>query len=76
VRWQLEGSDGTPTFSFSWLECAGPAVARPERKGFGTAVLEQIMAEYVDQQPEMGFETAGFTYALRGRLAAIAAQKV
>jgi PAS domain S-box-containing protein len=76
VRWRLDTAGGTPMFSFGWLERAGPTVARPERKGFGTAVLEQIMAEYVDQQPEMAFEKEGFTYALRGRLAAIVAQKV
>jgi PAS domain S-box-containing protein len=72
VRWQLSTND-TPAFSFSWLERGGPAVTPPERKGFGTAVLEQIMAEYIGQRPEMRFEKEGLTYALQCPLAAISA---
>jgi hypothetical protein len=66
-------SDGAPTFSFSWQERGGPTVTRPLRKGFGTAVLEQVMADYVGRRPEMRFEEDGFTYALQCPLAAIAA---
>jgi two-component sensor histidine kinase len=74
VRWQLGTPNDTPTFSFSWCERGGPTVATPERKGFGTAVLEQIMAEYIGRRPEMRFEIEGFTYALQCPLAAIAAE--
>jgi PAS domain S-box-containing protein len=73
VHWRLVTSAGPATFSFSWQERGGPTVVQPVRKGFGTAVLEQVMAEFVGQRPEMGFEEEGFTYALQARLAAIAA---
>jgi PAS domain S-box-containing protein len=73
VHWRMATSNGAATFSFSWQERGGPTVMPPERKGFGTAVLEQVMAEFVGQRPEMGFEEEGFTYALECRLAAIAA---
>jgi PAS domain S-box-containing protein len=73
VRWRLDGSTGASVFNFSWQERSGPTVTPPERKGFGTAVLEQIMAECVGQRPEMRFEKEGFAYALRCPLAALAA---
>jgi PAS domain S-box-containing protein len=73
VRWQLGTPSDTPAFSFSWRERGGPMVGVPERKGFGTAVLEQMMSEYIGQRSEMRFEKEGFTYALQCPLAAIAA---
>jgi two-component sensor histidine kinase len=71
VRWRVATSNGAPTFSFSWRERGGPVVALPQRKGFGTAVLEQMMAEFVGQPPELTFEREGLAYALQGPLTTI-----
>ena len=47
----------------------------PERKGFGSTVLEQVMAEYFDTPPRIDFATSGVVYELTGLLDGIAAEK-
>ena len=40
----------------------------PAGKGFGTAVLEQVMAEYFENPPQIEFATNGVGYAVVGSL--------
>ena len=43
----------------------------PTQKGFGSAVLEQVMAEYFEVPPEIQFPVAGVIYELTGSLDAL-----
>jgi hypothetical protein len=45
-----------------------PRVSPPTQKGFGTAVLEQVMAEYFDAPPWIEFANAGVCYEIVGSL--------
>ena len=46
----------------------------PSRKGFGSTVLEQVMAEYFEMPPQMEFAADGVRYEVVGELESIAAQ--
>ena len=70
IRWSFDKPDGA--FRFRWQERGGPPVVAPERKGFGSAVLEQVMAEHFDDPPQIDFASEGICYQLNGSLEDIA----
>lgn len=72
IGWSVAQPNGARTYVFHWRESGGPRVIQPQARGFGSAVLEQVMAEYSDDRPIMDFTESGFTYQLSGSLAAIA----
>ncbi|REF84653.1 PAS domain S-box-containing protein [Methylovirgula ligni] len=75
INWQVFEDGGRRFFAFRWQEEGGPPVQVPERKGFGSTVLEQVMAEYFDTPPRIDFATSGVVYELTGLLDGIAAEK-
>ncbi|MFT3973852.1 MAG: PAS domain-containing protein [Amaricoccus sp.] len=44
VHWRIETTDGAPRLIWSWTETGGPAVAPPERRGFGRFLIERVLA--------------------------------
>ena len=60
-------------FSFDWVESEGPTVAPPERSGFGTRLVERVVAPYFDGTAALVFDPAGVRFSLRGRAAAASA---
>ena len=43
VAWSDRPIGGVETFSFSWTESGGPAVSEPEKKGFGSRLIERML---------------------------------
>jgi two-component system CheB/CheR fusion protein len=43
VAWRLENT-GTPRVSLEWRESGGPAVRAPERRGFGSTLIERAVS--------------------------------
>ncbi len=74
ISWSLDNANRA--FCFRWQERGGPPVLAPERKGFGSAVLEQVMAEQFDEPPQIEFAPKGIFYQLNGSLDAIAPDEV
>jgi PAS domain S-box-containing protein len=73
IAWSVSELNGNSIFRFRWEERGGPPVSEPERRGFGSAVLEQVMAEYFDRPPRIEFAPGGVKYELSGSLEALAA---
>ena len=48
ISWSIAKPNGHSQFLFKWQERGGPQVRAPSRKGFGTTVLEQVMADYFE----------------------------
>lgn len=74
IIWTVSKPNGYQEFNFRWQERNGPPVEPPTRRGFGSAVLEQVMAEYFDMPTRIEFEATGVRYELRGSLDAITGQ--
>jgi two-component sensor histidine kinase len=74
INWSIGQPNGHREFTFRWEERGGPRVTQPVRKGFGTTVLEHVMAEYFETPPEMEFVDVGVRYQVVGPLAAITNQ--
>jgi PAS domain S-box-containing protein len=70
VNWRLIDEEGRPFFLFGWRERGGPPVTAPQRKGFGSTVLEHVMAEYFETR--IDFAPSGIVYELKGAFDGIA----
>jgi PAS domain S-box-containing protein len=57
------GSDSN-TFTVSWTEREGPPVSRPERRGFGTMVMEVMAKRSVDGTVDLDYAPSGSTWRL------------
>ena len=73
LNWLIREEGGERLFTFRWKEEGGPIVAAPQRKGFGSTVLERVMAEYFEVR--IDFAASGVIYEMRGPLEAIMAEK-
>lgn len=65
IAWQL-AADGA--FRFEWQEEGGPEVVKPERRGFGSRLTNQIVPSYFDGSGETQFTPEGLRYVLDGTL--------
>jgi two-component sensor histidine kinase len=74
ISWSILQPDAHRQFNFRWEERGGPPVMPPAHKGFGSAVLEQVMAEYFGAPPQIEFAVGGVRYVVTGSLEAIAHQ--
>ena len=52
-----------------WLESNGPPVSPPARSGFGSVLIEKIVATYFDGSAELNFDPAGVAFHLSGTIA-------
>lgn len=71
VRWSGAGggsvsgaTDGGPALTLEWVECGGPPVSPPSRKGFGSQMLEQFAAMELGAEVELRHDPQGVSYRL------------
>ena len=74
INWSIGKPNGHDQFMFRWQERNGPQVSPPLRKGFGSTVLEQVMADYFETPPQVEFEANGVRYEVIGSLETISVQ--
>jgi two-component sensor histidine kinase len=70
VTWQIEPGDPEPALALTWKETGGRAVTKPIRRGFGTALLEEMLAYEFEAQTTLTYEPDGLRCALRVPLTA------
>lgn len=58
LGWAIGGSDGRRV-SIAWTETGGPPVTAPERQGFGSRLIRQVLSSDLDAEVSMAFEPAG-----------------
>ena len=76
IHWSVLKPNSHRLFVFRWQEHGGPPVTQPKQKGFGSAVLEQVMAEYFETPPAIDFAAAGVSYELSGSLDAMTTEGI
>lgn len=70
IEWGIDRPGSS--FKFSWSERGGPAVRAPERRGFGTRMIAQMMERALQGKSTLNFESSGLTWSLVCDLQAIA----
>lgn len=69
VSWEVaEDAHGDPLFRLSWQERNGPPVSAPERRGFGSRLIERVLAAEVDGTVQMAFHPQGLHCTIEGAL--------
>jgi PAS domain S-box-containing protein len=61
IVWQRSHEQPT-TFSMSWREMGGPKVLPPQRRGFGTTVIEAMVAASLDGCVTLDYYATGFQW--------------
>jgi two-component sensor histidine kinase len=61
IGWGITDGD---TFSMTWTEREGPPVLAPERRGFGTIVIEAMAERSVGGTVNLGYVLSGVTWSL------------
>jgi PAS domain S-box-containing protein len=72
IEWQMDETAGV--LIFRWQERGGPVVKPPAAKGFGSAVLEYVMADYFSETPNLNFDPGGVRYEVKCALRAVEPQ--
>jgi PAS domain S-box-containing protein len=64
IRWDLAGRDEARRFSFSWCEQGGPPVTAPTRTGFGSRMIERVMAQHIRGTARIDYRPAGLVFMI------------
>lgn len=57
------------TFTFDWTESGGPPVSAPKRSGFGSVLIEKVVATYFGGSATLDFDPSGVSFRLSGNIA-------
>lgn len=66
VNWDLEEREDRPELLLNWTEAGGPAVAMPDRKGFGSKLISTGLVG--SGGVELDFKPAGLNASFRAPL--------
>ncbi|MBW9114850.1 PAS domain-containing protein [Rhizobium cauense] len=64
ISWQVVHDDEDEQLEFIWVESHGPPVARPDRKGFGSQMIERALSAYVRGRAELDYRPDGLIFRL------------
>jgi two-component sensor histidine kinase len=65
VSWRIVRDDDPPRFVLTWQESGGPPIASPpSRTGFGTRLLQQVLALEIGGDVEMDYSGTGLKVTL------------
>ncbi len=62
IAWGVHGA----VFSLEWIETGGPVVEEPARRGFGSRLIEEVVASYFDGDAHLDFHPEGVRFRLIG----------
>jgi two-component sensor histidine kinase len=72
VAWRIDRSHDDRRLHLSWSESGGPPVAKPLRRGFGTLLIENSLAQEFDATVRLDFAPGGVEFRAMIPLARIA----
>ncbi|WP_262299955.1 PAS domain-containing protein [Microvirga sesbaniae] len=64
VRWGIVDGE-RPMLHFTWVEHGGPRVGKPTRQGFGTRLLQRVLAAQLQAEVSMEFLEEGLRFSMR-----------
>jgi two-component sensor histidine kinase len=73
IRWTIVDPAGDQRLRFEWIETGGPPVVAPARRGFGSRMIERLLAAEIDGTIDLAFPTTGVTCTIDAPLATILA---
>jgi len=64
VRWSLSKTGDVQMVVLDWRERNGPLVTPPKRRGFGTTLLEKVVAVQCEAKIELDYDPAGLHFKM------------
>jgi len=68
LAWSITGDGDDAVLAVSWREEGGPPVTPPERKGFGSALIERSLRSYFSGKAATDYRPEGLVFELEARL--------
>ena len=72
ITWAADVTGAPPAFDFRWEERDGPPVMPPTRKGFGSNMIEKVLAYEVSAKVQMDYAATGLVCVATAPLIAVA----
>ncbi|KQP08692.1 sensor histidine kinase [Methylobacterium sp. Leaf93] len=64
VRWSVDRREAGRVLDLSWTETGGPPVTPPERKGFGSTLLQRVLAQQCNAEVVIAYEVEGLRFQM------------
>ncbi|MCB5176328.1 MULTISPECIES: PAS domain-containing protein [Microvirga] len=64
VKWEVVRGGDRPILRFSWTERGGPRVSMPTRQGFGSRLLQRVLATQLQADVNMDFPEDGLRFTM------------
>ncbi|WP_349237268.1 HWE histidine kinase domain-containing protein [Bosea sp. ASV33] len=64
IRWSVGRPQSEDAFRFEWIESGGPPVTKPRRQGFGSRLVERVMAQKFQGEVALDYRPEGLRYVL------------
>ncbi len=68
IRWRVDGGD---RLNIEWTERGGPPVQRPERRGFGSRIVELALPNELGGEVNVDYRAEGLHCSIRSTLSAL-----
>jgi len=68
LAWSIDGGGADATLAVYWRENGGPPVTLPERKGFGSVLIERSLRSYFSGKAATEYRPEGLVFELQARL--------
>jgi len=68
LSWSIGGTGPDAPFAFTWQERGGPPVTVPDRKGFGSTLIERSLRSYCSGTAATEYRPDGLLFQLHARL--------
>jgi len=72
IGWTTGRPNSEDVFRFEWAESGGPPVVEPDRQGFGSRLVERVMAQKFHGEVELDYRPEGLRYVLATTMAHVA----
>lgn len=64
IKWRVPLWGRPGAFTFEWIERGGPAPTPPTRRGFGTRLIEEVVANDFNGTARIAFDPGGIRYTI------------
>lgn len=64
IRWGIGRDPGGDVFRLDWAESGGPAVAPPARRGFGSSLIQDALAQALGGEAKLTYPPEGVRFAV------------
>jgi two-component sensor histidine kinase len=75
IRWDIESKDGERILHLVWTERDGPPIVPPARFGFGSKMIERVLAYELEAEVETRYPSTGMILTIRAPLSRIRAEQ-